>query len=122
MIKSQGPDGKYIQADFDAMDRYAQVTDKAGKTWKFTYDSRGRLAGLTGINGVTLGYDGLNGLYSRQAGGVTTNFHHQYAIPMGPVIVEKENGSAKRYFIWTVTAFIKTIIFRRLLVDIHPAG
>jgi RHS repeat-associated protein len=76
------PEGKLVQSP------------DTGLTW----DEAGR---LTGINGVTLGYDGLNGLYSRQTDDMTTFYHHQYAISMGPVIIETQDGSPIRYFIWT---------------------
>lgn len=91
------PEGKLIQAPDTS----------------FIWDEAGR---LTSFDGVTLGYDGLNGLYSRQTAGKTTHYHHHYAISMGPVLVEKEDGSVKRYYVWTPAG---TLLYQ---VDVAGGG
>ena len=82
----------------------------------YAYDSRGRQTAapghafswdgasrLTGMDGLTLGYNGLNDLVTRAAGGVTTRFFYNLAIGMTPPVAEQNDtsGAMQRYYVWS---------------------
>ncbi len=81
-----------------------------------TYDSRGRQTAatghtytwdnasrLTGVDGVTLAYNGLSDLTARTEGAATIHYYYNYAIGLKPIAAEKDEGTEQflRYYVWT---------------------
>ncbi len=86
----------------------ASQTGTAG----YVHDARGRLTAtpgysyawdgasrLVGINGVALGYNGLDDLVTR----ATTRFHYNKAIGESPIVAEQDGTTSLflRYYVWT---------------------
>jgi RHS repeat-associated protein len=82
----------------------------------FAYDARGRQTAspghsmtwdgasrLTGIDAVTLAYNGLNDLVTRTTGGTTTRFFYNLALGLHPIVAEKNDTTSilQRYYVWT---------------------
>ena len=82
----------------------------------FAYDARGRqttapghgfawdgASRLVGIDGVTLGYNGVNDIVTRAAGGVTTRYFYNHALGLNPIVAEKNetSGQVLRYYVWS---------------------
>jgi RHS repeat-associated protein len=82
----------------------------------YVYDERGRLtqdpdhtytwdgaSRLTGVDGVTLTYNGLGNLMTRTTDGSTTRYYYNYALGLTPIVAEKDEGIGQfqRYYVWT---------------------
>jgi len=86
----------------------------------FTYDPRGRLtqstcnhhtatfswdgaSRLTGINGVTLAYNGLGQVRERTQYDATLHYYYNHAIGGAPMVAERDAdyGQMLRYYVWT---------------------
>ncbi len=78
-----------------AWDSRGRQTASPGHT--FSWDGASR---LTGMDAVTLGYNGLNDIVTRAVGGVTTRFFYNLAIGMRPPVAEKNDttGVMQRYY------------------------
>jgi len=85
-------------------------------TGGYAYDERGRriaspgrtnawdgASRLTGINGTVLSYNGLGDLVTRTQGGSTVHYYYNYAVGMGPIVAEKDEGTGDmlRYYVRT---------------------
>lgn len=82
----------------------------------YDYDSRGRLTAspghtytwdgasrLTGIDSVSLTYNGMNDLVTRMEGGSTIHYYYNYAILLTPIVAERDDNTGQflRYYVWT---------------------
>ena len=82
----------------------------------YAYDVRGRQIAAPGhsygwdgatrlqtVDGVTLGYNGLNQLLTRTQGGVTRRYFYNRAIARSPILAERNETSSQmeRYYVWT---------------------
>ena len=81
-------------------DQQGRVTAAPGHT--YTWDDASR---LTGIDSVTLTYNGLGDLVTRAEGGTTTHYYYNYGIGMKPIVAEQDEagGQFLRYYVWTPT-------------------
>ena len=77
-----------------AYDPRGRLTAAPSQT--FTWDGASRLAG---INGVSLAYNGLGDLVTRD----TTRYYCNKAIGLSPIVAEKNDttGAFLRYYVWT---------------------
>lgn len=67
-----------------------------GKTYQWDGASR-----LVQAEGVTLTYNGLGEVVTREAGGQTTRFYHHYALGLAPMVYEGRPAGADRAYVWT---------------------
>ena len=80
----------------------------------FAYDARGRLvkspghtytwdaaSRLIGLDSATLGYNGLGDITTRSEGGTATEFFHNYALGLAPIVAERNGGQFTRDYVWT---------------------
>jgi RHS repeat-associated protein len=82
----------------------------------YAYDARGRLIAspghqfswdgasrLTGVDGVTMTYNGLNQLLTRTQNGNTERYFYNRAILRGPIMAERNEatGTVQRYYVWS---------------------
>jgi RHS repeat-associated protein len=81
-----------------AHDARGRQTASPGHT--FAWDGASR---LTGIDSVTLGYDGLNQVLTRTQGGVTTRYFYNRAVGLAPIMAERNDTTSQvqRYYVWT---------------------
>lgn len=70
----------------------------AGSGHTYNWDAAGR---LTGIDSVSLAYNGLNSLISRTEGSNTTYYYYNFAVWMKPIVAEKKNSTWSRYYVHT---------------------
>jgi len=87
---SQVSGGGYV---YDARGR---VTRMPGHT--FTWDDASR---LTGLDAVSLSYNALGTLATRNVGGATTHYHYNAALPSHPIVAEQDQASGEitRYYV-----------------------
>lgn len=81
----------------------------------YTYDTLGRLTAAPGgktyqwdgasrlvqAEGVTLTYNGLGEVVTREVGGQTTRFYHHYALGLAPIVYEDRPSGSDRAYVWT---------------------
>jgi RHS repeat-associated protein len=99
------------QVDNFSYDNASQVN-----TTGYTYDARGRQTAspghtytwdgasrLTGIDDVTLTYNGLGDLRTRAEGGNAIHFYYNYALGLHPIVAERDETGDQflRYYVWT---------------------
>lgn len=94
-----------------AYDQRGRQITAPGST--FTWDGASR---LTGINGISLGYNGLDDLVTRTEAGTTVHYYYNYALGFNPIVAEKNdtNGLFLRYYVYTPDG--------RLLYMIDPSA
>jgi len=80
-------------------DSSGRQTAAAGNT-TYTWDNASR---LTGIDGITLAYNGLSDLTSRTQGSAANHYYYNYAIGLKPIAAEMDEGTKQflRYYVWT---------------------
>lgn len=66
----------------------------------FNWDGASR---LTGIDSVTLGYNGLGQIETRAQNGVTEHYFYNHAIRLAPIVAERNDSTGQfvRYYVWT---------------------
>jgi len=99
-----------------ATDRFTFDVASQVSSAGYSYDARGRLISspghtyewdgasrLTGIDGVTLSYNGLGDLVTRTEGGTTIHYYYNYAIGLTPIVAERNDSTGQflRYYVWT---------------------
>jgi RHS repeat-associated protein len=82
----------------------------------YAYDARGRQVAspahafawdgasrLTGIDQVTLGYNGLGQVETRAVGGTTERYFYNRALGLSPIVMERNEmtGAVERYYVWS---------------------
>ncbi|MFH1739332.1 MAG: RHS repeat-associated core domain-containing protein, partial [bacterium] len=67
---------------------------------QFSWDAASR---ITGVDGVSLSYNGMGDLISRTQSGTTIHYFYNYAIGLSPIVAEKRRGEQafSRYYVWT---------------------
>jgi RHS repeat-associated protein len=81
-----------------AYDALGNMTARAGNTYSWDGASR-----LTGIGGVSLTYNGLEGVVTRSEGGSTIHYYYNLALDRRPIVAEQNESSGQflRYYVWT---------------------
>jgi RHS repeat-associated protein len=89
--------GQVSNAGF-VYDGRGRLTAQPGRT--YTWDSAGR---WTGLDGVSLGYNGLGNLVSRSEDGETTTYYYNYAFGLRSIMAERAgaDGPWMRYYVYT---------------------
>jgi RHS repeat-associated protein len=90
LIRITYPSGRYLQFSYDAGGRRTQMVDRDGFTVNYTYDSVGRLAGLTNGNGETIiayTYDSVGRLVREDNGnGTSTTYTYDGVDQLAQII------------------------------------
>lgn len=79
---------------YDALGRLTAAP--GGKTYQWDGASR-----LVAAEGVTLAYNGLGDVVTREVGGQTTRFYHHYALKLAPIVYEDRPTGSDRAYVWT---------------------
>ncbi len=79
---------------YDDLGRLIAAPD--GRTYQWDGASR-----LLEAAGVTLTYNGLGDVVTREVGGQTTRFYHHYALGLAPIVYEDRPSGSDRAYIWT---------------------
>ncbi|MBN1508977.1 MAG: RHS repeat protein [Sedimentisphaerales bacterium] len=106
-------DASQISSPGYSCDNRGRLSAAPGRT--FAYDGAGRLISIAaGQSTATFTYNGLGDLRTRTAAGVTTIYHHNYALASSPIVADKEGTSYKRFYVYAPDG--------RLLYSVDPAG
>jgi len=79
-------------------DSSGRQTAAPGHTYK--WNDAGR---LTGVDTVTLGYNGMGDVITRTVGGTTVQYDYNYALGLTPIVSEKDASTRQfqAYYVWS---------------------
>lgn len=91
-----GKAGEILSPGYAYDDLGRLIAAPGGRTYQWDGASR-----LLEAEGVTLTYNGLGEVVTREEGGQTTRFYHHYALGLAPIVYEDRPSGTDRAYVWT---------------------